>query len=77
MDLIQKILIQQNVTTGPPMYEWMERVLKGDAKAEFLKQASLQGSLTVENFTTVMNLMTAFLSVSYLPTFSHYVVAKK
>ena len=25
----------QNVTTGPPMYEHMERVLKGDAKVKF------------------------------------------
>ena len=53
VDLIQKSLVGQNVTTGPPMYECMERVLKGDAKAEFLQQANLVGSCTVANFTTV------------------------
>ena len=33
--LVQKILIIQNATTGPPIYKCMERVLKGDAKAKF------------------------------------------
>ena len=37
VDLIQKSLVGQNVTTGPPMYECMERVLKGDDKAVFLQ----------------------------------------
>ena len=36
MDLVQKSLVGQNVTTGPPMYECMDRVLKGDTKADFL-----------------------------------------
>ena len=58
VDLVQKSLIGQNVTTGPPMYDCMERVLKDDAKAEFLQQANLVGSRTVTNFTTVMATMT-------------------
>ena len=33
VELVQKSLVGQNVTTGPPMYKCMERVLKGDAKA--------------------------------------------
>ena len=65
MDLVQKSLVGQNVTTGPPMYECMERVLTGDAKAEFLQQANLAGACTVANFTTVMNTMTAYIFPTY------------
>ena len=55
MELVQKVLVGQNTTTGPPMYKHMERVLKGDAnKAEFTQQANLVGSCTVANFNTVM-----------------------
>ena len=35
VDLVQKASVGQNVTTGPPIYKCMERVLKSDAKAEF------------------------------------------
>ena len=41
VDLVQMALAGQNVTTGPPMYKFMERVLKGNAKAEFTQQANL------------------------------------
>ena len=55
VDLVQKALVGQNVvTTGPPIYECMERVLKGDAKTEFTQQTNLVGSRTVDNFTTIM-----------------------
>ena len=47
------------------MYECMERVLKGDAKAEFLQQANLVGSCTVANFTTVMATMTVHVFPTY------------
>ena len=43
----------------------MERVLKGDAKAEFRQQAILAGNHTVVNFTTVMNKMTAHIFPTY------------
>ena len=58
MDLVQKSLVGQNVTTGPPMYKCMERLLKGDAKAEFLQKANSVGSSTVAYFSTVMTTMT-------------------
>ena len=67
MDLVQKILVGQNVTTGPHMYKCMERVLKGDAKAEFLQQADLGGSCTVANSTTLMVTST----VHVFPTFAN------
>ena len=44
VDLVQKSLVGHNITTGPPMYECMERVLKGDTKAEFVQNANLVGS---------------------------------
>ena len=57
VDLIQKALVGQNVTTGSPMYKCVERVLKDDAKAEFTQQVNLVGSRTVGNFITVMATM--------------------
>ena len=65
MDLVQKIIVGQNVTTGPPMYECMERVLKGDAKAKFLQQANLVGSRAVANFAMVMVTMTLHVFLTY------------
>ena len=59
MDLVQRSLVGQNITTGPLTYECMKRVLKGDTKAEFLWQANVEGTHTVANFTAVMNKITA------------------
>ena len=67
MDLDQKSLVGQNITSGPPMYELMERLLTGDAKDEFRQQANLAGTHTVANFTTVMNQM----SVHIFPTYTN------
>ena len=64
-DLVQKRLVGQNITTDPPMYAYMERVLEGDAKAEFLQQAILAGSRTVGYFTTVMATMTVHVFPTY------------
>ena len=66
MDLVQKSLVGQNVTIGPPMYKCMERVLKGDSKAEFLQKANLVGSHTVANFTMVMATMTVHIFPTYV-----------
>ena len=35
MNLVQKALVGQNVTTGTNMYKYLEKVLKSDAKVEF------------------------------------------
>ena len=72
MDLFQKTLVGQNVTTGPSMYKCMERVLKGDAKAEFTQQANLVGSYTVGNFTTVMKVLTFNTSLIKLNNYHPY-----
>ena len=65
-DLFQKSLVGQNVTTSPHMYKCMERVLKGDPKAEFLQHANLIGSCTVANFTTVMATMTVLVFLALI-----------
>ena len=54
MGLVQKSLVGQNVTTGSLLYKYMERVLKGDAKAIFYQQANLVGNGTVANITAIM-----------------------
>ena len=43
------------------MYKCIQRVLKGDAKAEFTQQANLVESCTVGHFTTVMATMTVHI----------------
>ena len=63
MDLVQKSLVGQKVTNGPPMY-----VLKCDAQAKFLQQATLAGRCTVANFTMVMATMT----VHIFPTYAYH-----
>ena len=65
VDLVQKSLVGQNGTTGPPKYECMERVLKRDAKAEFLQKANFVGSCTVANFAMVMVTMTVHVFLTY------------
>ena len=55
---IQKALVGQNVTIGPPIYAHMERVLRGDTKAKFTQQDNLVGNYTVDNFNTVMATIT-------------------
>ena len=61
MNLVQKRLVGQNVTTVPFIYECRNRVLIGDAKADFLQQTNLAVTHTVVNFTTVTNTMTAYI----------------
>ena len=65
MDLVQKIPVGQNVTTGPPMYKCMERVLTGDTKAVFCQKANLAGLHKVAKCNTVMNKMTAHIFPTY------------
>ena len=39
VDLVQKVLVGQNITTGSPMHKCMELVLKDDSKVKFMQQA--------------------------------------
>ena len=65
VNLVQKSFVGQNMTAGSPIYKCMERMLKGDVKAEFLQQANLVGSCTVTNVTMVMATMTVNISPTY------------
>ena len=65
MDLVQKSIIGHNATTSPLIYECMERVLKGNAKAEFLQKANLVSRYIVANLTTVMATMTEHVFSTY------------
>ena len=65
MDLVQKSLVGQNVTTVSNMYQCMERVLKGVTKAKVVQQAKLVGSHEVGNLSTVMVTMTVHLFSVY------------
>ena len=47
------------------MYAFMDRVLTGDAKAEFDAKADAQGNKSVANFEIVMNKMTAHVFPIY------------
>ena len=40
VDLVQKSLVGQNITIGLLIYECIKKVLKGDAKAEFLQHTN-------------------------------------
>ena len=40
------------------MYNCMERVLKGDAKAEFISRAAAEGNRSTEHYKAVMKKMT-------------------
>ena len=68
VDLFQKSLVGKHATSVPPIYKCMERVLKGDAKAEFLQQANLVGSCIVINFTAVI----ATIAVHVFHTYAYY-----
>ena len=57
-DLVKKAISGQNITTGPAMYNCMERVLKGDAKAEFISRAIAEGNSSTEHYKAVMKKMT-------------------
>ena len=49
------------------MYKYIERMLKGDTKDEFLQQANLVGSYTVANFNTIL----ATVTVHIFPTHAY------
>ena len=65
MELINKCLVGQNITTGPAMYAVVQRVLEGDAKAQFNMQTAAHGNQTVINFKNVMATMTAHVFPRY------------
>ena len=68
VDLDQNASVRQNVTTVSPMYECIERGLKGQINIEFTQQANLVGSCTIGNFTIV----TATMTVHIFPALAYH-----
>jgi hypothetical protein len=58
---LDKILVGQNVTTGPPTYAMARRVLEGAALARFEDSATDRGTETLEHFATVIEDMGAYV----------------
>ena len=55
---LKKILIGQNITTGPSTYAVARTILVGDALRAFNTNAKLVGNETVEAFKSVVRLLT-------------------
>ena len=65
VELVNKCIIGQNITTGPQMYQLALRVLQGDAKAQFEAQTGHFGTQTAGNFKSVMAAMTVHVFPRY------------
>ena len=57
-------IVLQNITASPLMYECMERLLKGDVKADFLQKANLECIGAVAIYTTEMANLTVVVVCS-------------
>ena len=55
---LKRILVGQNVTTGPPRYAMLRRLVLGDTLAVFNKAAAEHGNETVANFETCLQAVT-------------------
>jgi hypothetical protein len=58
---LDKVLIGQNVTTGPPTYAMARRVLEGAALARFNASVIERGTETLEHFALVIDDMGAYV----------------
>merc|ERR1711966_427836 len=64
-ELVNKCLVGQDITTGPQMYQLVQRVLQGYAKAQFDTQAAAHGNQTAANFKAIMATMTVHVFPRY------------
>jgi hypothetical protein len=58
---LDKILIGQNITTGPPTYAMKRRILEGASLAKFEDSTATRGTETLEHFTQVLEDMGAYV----------------
>ena len=65
VELVNKCITGQNITTGPQMYQLVLRVLQGDAKAQFEAQTGHFGAQNPRNFKNVMAAMTVHVFPRY------------
>ena len=55
---LNRVLVGQNLTTGPSKYQMARRLLDGDALAKFEERATANGAETNEHFRTTLNEVT-------------------
>ena len=55
---LNRVLIGQSITTGPPKYAMARRLLEGDALAKFNERATANGNETNEHFVTTLREVT-------------------
>ena len=65
VDFKKKATIRQHVSMGPPMYNFLDCVLKGDAKAKFSLTVNVGGKSIVEYYKEVMNQVMAHMFPTY------------
>jgi hypothetical protein len=58
---LDKVLIGQNITTGPPTYAMTRRILEGASLAKFEDSTLTRGTETLEHFTQVLEDMGAYV----------------
>jgi hypothetical protein len=58
---LDKVLIGQNITTGPPTYAMTRRILEGAALAKFEEATTTRGTETLEHFGQVVDDMGAYV----------------
>ena len=54
MSFVKKCLIRQSISIGPQMYQLVQRVLQGDAKAQLDTQTAAAGNQMVTNLRDVL-----------------------
>jgi hypothetical protein len=58
---LDKVLIGQNITTGPPTYAMTRRILEGAALAKFEDSVLDRGTETLDHFTLVLEDMSNYV----------------
>jgi hypothetical protein len=58
---LNKVLIGQNITTGPPTYSMARRLLEGAALSKFDESALVQGAETLLHFEGIMRDITFYV----------------
>lgn len=55
---LNRVLVGQNITTGPPKFAMARRLLEGDALSKFNERAQANGAETSANFTATLQEVT-------------------
>jgi hypothetical protein len=58
---LSKVLIGQNITTGPPTYGMARRLLEGEALSKFDESALLHGAETLIHYVAVIGDITIYV----------------